>query len=332
MSRARRATDGASRATNTRPRLSVIVPVLNEEENVALLADGVRLALGEEITWELLFVDDCSQDGTVREVLACSAADPRVRVVPLARQFGQSTAMQAGFDHGRGEVFVSMDGDLQNDPADIPRLLAEIDRGYDLVAGYREKRKDVFVTRRLPSLIANRMIAWITGIPIRDNGCSLKAYRKELIDRLRLYSDMHRFIPALAAASAGARIAEIPVRHHARTRGKSKYGLSRVGRVLVDLLTVKTLRSLRRNPLTVFGGFGAVSAVVAVLFVTLAARLQGGPTGGPESSVVFTGVGMVFATLAIFFGMIGLVAQVAVSMNARHRPRRGAILHEVSLG
>jgi glycosyltransferase involved in cell wall biosynthesis len=315
-----------------RPRVSVVVPVLNEEENVALLVDAVRSALGDVTTWELVFVDDGSRDGTVREVLACSAVDQRVRLVPLARQSGQSTAMQAGFDHGRGDVFVSMDGDMQNDPADIPRLLAEIDKGYDLVAGYREKRKDVFVTRRLPSLIANRMIAWSTGIRIRDNGCSLKAYRRELLDRLRLYSDMHRFIPALAAGNAGARITEIPVRHHARIRGKSKYGLSRVGRVLIDLLTVKTLRSLRRNPLRMFGGLGVLSAAIAVLFLALAVRLQGGQAVGPESSVVFTGVSMVFTALSIFLGMLGLVAQVAVSVSAPRQPGRGAILHEVSLG
>lgn len=316
---------------NARPRLSVIVPVLNEEENVSLLVEAVRDALGDAVSWELLMVDDGSEDGTAREVLACSAVDPRVRLVPLARQGGQSTAMQAGFDQGRGDVFVSMDGDLQNDPRDIPRLLAEIDKGYDLVAGYREKRKDVFVTRRLPSLIANRLIAFSTGVRIRDNGCSLKAYRRELLDRVRLYSDMHRFIPALAAGTAGARITEIPVRHHPRTRGKSKYGLSRVGRVLVDLITVKTLRSLHRNPLRVFGGFGVLSATLGLLFLALAVPLQGGETVGPESSIVFTGASMVFITLALFLGMMGLVAQVAVSVNARLGSRRGALLHEVTL-
>jgi glycosyltransferase involved in cell wall biosynthesis len=238
--------------------------------------------------------------------------------------------MQAGFDHGRGDVFVTMDGDMQNDPADIPTLLSEIEKGYDLVAGYREKRKDVLVTRKVPSWIANRLIAWSTGVSIRDNGCSLKAYRRELLERVRLYSEMHRFIPALAAGTAGARIKEVPVRHHARTRGKSKYGLSRVGRVLVDLLTIKTIRSFRTNPLLMFGGFGAASAALALLFFALALRLQIGSASAYGSSVVFTGVSMVFTALSLFLVMLGLVAQVAVSVSAQRRSAPGAILHEVA--
>ena len=315
----------------SRPELTVVVPVLNEEENVAILAEAVRSALdASPWSWELVFVDDESQDGTVREVLACSARDPRVRLVALARRGGQSTAMQAGFDHGRGAVFVTMDGDMQNDPADIPALLAEIEKGYDLVAGYREKRKDVLVTRKFPSWIANRLIAWSTGVPIRDNGCSLKAYRRELLERVRLYSEMHRFIPALAAGTAGARIKEVPVRHHARVRGKSKYGLSRVGRVLVDLLTVKTIRSFRTNPLVMFGGLGMLSALLGLLFFTLVLRVQVGSASGYESSVVFTGVSMVFVALSLFLVMLGLVAQVAVSVSARQRSAPRAILHEVA--
>jgi glycosyltransferase involved in cell wall biosynthesis len=312
------------------PKISVVVPLHNEEENVAPLVQAVRASLDGKFSWELILVDDHSRDGTIREVLLASRMDPRVRLIPLARQGGQSTAMQAGFDHARGEVFVTMDGDLQNDPRDIPSLIIEIEKGYDLVAGYREKRKDLLVTRKVPSWIANRIIAWSTGVPIRDNGCSLKAYRRELLTRMRLYSDMHRFIPALAAGTAGARITEIPVRHHPRLHGTSKYGLGRVGRVLVDLMTVKMIRSFRGNPLLMFGGLAAVSATLGVMSLALALRVQMGADSTSEPSVVFTGVGTVFVAQSLFLVMLGLVAQVAVSVNARRKGPRGAILHEVA--
>jgi glycosyltransferase involved in cell wall biosynthesis len=230
------------------PAISIVVPVMNEERNVAPLVEAVRGALADHPEWELILVDDGSQDRT-REIAAGIARDDaRVRLVPLARNYGQSTAMQAGFDSARGDVVVTMDGDLQNDPRDIPLLLETLSQGYDLVAGYRIRRQDRFVTRKIPSWIANRIIRWITGVPIRDNGCSLKAYRRELLSRMRLYSEMHRFIPALAASTAGARITEVGVRHHARARGESKYGLSRIFSVLADLMAIKMIRSHRLRP------------------------------------------------------------------------------------
>ena len=235
------------------PRLSVVVPLFNEAESVARLIDAVRAALGHSSRWELVLVDDGSRDATASTAEACIAGDPRIRLLRLARNFGQTPAMQAGFDAARGEVIVTMDGDLQNDPLDIPLLVARLDEGYDLVAGYRLKRQDWLVTRKIPSRIANWMIRQATGVSIRDNGCSLKAFRRPVVERLHLYSDLHRFIPAVAAATAGARITEIPVRHHARQFGQSKYGLSRIGKVLTDLLVIMTIRSFRDRPLQLAG-------------------------------------------------------------------------------
>src|ERR1051325_5841376 len=187
------------------PAVSIVVPVLNEEPNVAPLVAGVRAAMGAGPAWELVFVDDGSSDGTAETVLSIAATDERIRLIPLAQNYGQTAALQAGFDHSRGKIVVSMDGALQNGPGDIPALVAKLGEGNDLVAGYRRGRQDAFLSRKLPSWVANRVLRWVSGIPIRDTGCSLKAYRRELIDRLAPYSDFHRFIPTLAAPTPGAR-------------------------------------------------------------------------------------------------------------------------------
>src|ERR1044071_826141 len=247
------------------PAVSIVVPVLDEEPNVALLVRSVREALPDGWAWELLFVDDGSRDGTAAAVLAEALADERIRLIPLARNYGQTAALQAGFDHARGKIVISMDGDLQNDPADIPALVAKLEEGYDLVAGYRTNRQDAWLSRKLPSWVANRVLRWFTRVPIRDTGCSLKAYRRELIDRLALYSDLHRFIPTVAAATAGARIVEMEVRHHARRHGRSKYGFSRVGKVLADLVTIRMIHSFRERPLLLFASGALVAALLGVL-------------------------------------------------------------------
>jgi glycosyltransferase involved in cell wall biosynthesis len=213
-----------------------------------------------------------------------------------------------------------MDGDLQNDPRDIPRLVEKLEEGYDLVAGYRERRQDKVITRKVPSWIANRIIRRITGVNIRDNGCSLKAYRSELLDRVHLYSDMHRFIPAVAAATAGARIAEIPVRHHARRFGASKYGLSRVGKVLADLLTIKMIRTFRERPLVLFAA-GAVGAVLlGLLFAAAAVVALGFFRPEKANALVLPGAALLWFGLAAYLLMLGLIAEVAV----RKFQRRGA--------
>jgi glycosyltransferase involved in cell wall biosynthesis len=254
-------------------------------------------------------VDDGSQDRTRDLIAELALADSRVRLVPLARNYGQSTAMQAGFDCARGDVVVTMDGDLQNDPRDIPLLLERLDEGYDLVAGFRIRRQDRFFTRKVPSWIANRIIRWITGVSIRDNGCSLKAYRRELLGGMRLYSEMHRFIPALAAATAGARITEVGVRHHARTRGESKYGLSRIFRVLADLMAIKMIRSFRLRPLALFATLAAGSALLGVAagIASLVAMFTFQPTDAV--SMVFPGISLLWFALAIFLLMLGLIGE-----------------------
>lgn len=298
------------------PELSVVVPLYNEEESVRPLVESLRDAL-EAHDWEVILVDDGSRDGTAAVAAAVAERDPRVRLLRLARNYGQTPAMQAGFDHARGRVVVSMDGDLQNDPRDIPMLVAKLDEGYDLVAGYRLKRQDKLLSRKLPSWIANRLIRSITGVSIRDNGCSLKAYRRELLQRLHLYSDMHRFIPAVAAATAGARIAELPVRHHARRYGTSKYGLSRIGKVLADLLVIKMIRSFRERPLAMFAG-GALLAVLAGIAFGLVGLLSFDSllerTVRPQvaGSLVIPGVVFLWLGLAVYLLMLGLIAEVVL--------------------
>ena len=311
------------------PGLSVVVPVLNEEENVPALVEAVRHALGTGDDWELLLVDDGSTDGTAECVRSWTLRDPRVRLVRLARRYGQSTAMQAGFDHALGRVIVTLDGDLQNDPADIPLLLEKLEEGYDLVTGYREHRQDPFMSRRLPSLVANRIIALITGVRVRDNGCSLKAYRRELLDRVRLYSDLHRFIPAVATGAAGARIAEIPVRHHPRTHGVSKYGLSRVGAVLVDLLTVKAIRSVRARPLELFGMAAVFAGAAGIAVLGLALHASRAWGRGYTDSMVLPGVAFTLLALAAFLAMGGLVVQVLMTAYHPVLQHRGPVVREV---
>lgn len=293
--------------------LSIVVPVFDEAANLCALVDAVRAAVSEIDRWELLLVDDGSTDGTRELAGDLSRGDPRIRLIALTRNFGQTAAMQAGFDAARGEVVVSMDGDLQNDPADIPRLIAKLDEGYDLVAGYRVGRQDSLITRKVPSWVANRLIARITHVHIRDNGCSLKAYRRDLLERVVLYSDMHRFIPAMAVATAGARVAEIPVRHHPRRAGTSKYGLSRIWKVLSDLLTIKMISSFRNQPLLMFGFAALITTGLGFLFVLLTiVSFPSGVREGMAFAFVFPSVVVVWMTLAVYLLLLGLIAEVAI--------------------
>lgn len=292
--------------------MSVVVPLYNEEQNVRPLVEAVRGALGDGWPWELILVDDGSTDGTADAAADLLPSRPELRLLRLARNYGQTVAMQAGFDHARGEVVVSMDGDLQNDPGDVPRLVEKIHEGYDLVAGYREGRKDRLLSRRLPSWIANRLIRGVTGVRIRDNGCSLKAYRGELVRGMQLYSDMHRFIPAVVAGTTGARIAEVPVRHHPRRAGRSKYGLSRVWKVLADLLTVVMIRWFRERPLVLFGWAGVVAGTIGVLFVGASLLSAATFTLEKARAVVFPGVALLWLGLAGYLLMLGVVAEVVV--------------------
>lgn len=311
------------------PALSVVVPMYNEEDSAGPLVEAVRSALGDAYAWELILVDDGSRDRTVERIQALVAADPRVRLVRLARNYGQTPAMQAGFDTARGDVVVTMDGDLQNDPRDIPAVLARLDEGYDLVAGYRERRQDVFLKRRLPSMIANWLIRQATGVPIRDNGCSLKAFRRPVVDQLHLYSDMHRFIPAVAAATAGARITEMPVRHHARRFGESKYGLSRIAKVLADLLVIIMIRSFRDRPLHLFAGVALVAFLLGILSVAASAIAMAYFTPVKATALVFPSVALVWFATAGYLLMLGLVAEAAVRRYGRRVAPVAALVQEV---
>ncbi|MBI2467596.1 MAG: glycosyltransferase family 2 protein [Candidatus Rokubacteria bacterium] len=236
--------------------ISVVVPVYNEEDNVGPLLDGVRDALeGLGRPYELIVVDDGSTDGTAARLRDAVTRLPALRVVRLRSNFGQSAALAAGFDLARGELVVTMDGDRQNDPADIPRLLDKLKEGYDVVSGWRRERQDPFWSRRLPSRVANGLISWITGVHLHDYGCGLKVYRREILRDIALYGEMHRFLPALGRW-VGATIGELPVGHWPRRSGVSKYGFGRTVRVLLDLLTVKFLMSYGTRPIQIFGLLG----------------------------------------------------------------------------
>lgn len=294
------------------PDLSIVVPAYNESANIQPLVESVCRAL-PDVNWELLLVDDGSTDDTRAKIAQEETADDRIRLIALARNYGQTAAMQAGFDHARGQVVVSMDADLQNDPTDIPRLLAKLDEGFDLVVGYRVARQDKLITRKVPSWIANRIIARLTGVRIRDNGCSLKAYRRDMLDRVVLYSDMHRFIPAMAVATAGARVAEIPVKHHARRAGESKYGLSRIWKVLSDLLAIKMISSFRSSPLVMFGFAALVASVIGIAFGLLTlVSMPGGFRGEMAYAFVFPSVVVVWLTLAFYLLLLGLIGEVII--------------------
>ncbi len=253
-----------------RPRISVIIPVFNELENVEELHARLSAVLQDEA--EFVFVDDGSTDGTHARLAELALLDPRMRVIRLRRNFGQTAALSAGIDHARGELIIPIDGDLQNDPRDIPRLLAKLDEGYDVVSGWRRHRQDP-LRRRLPSQVANRLISAISGVRLHDYGCSLKAYRRDVLEDVRLYGEMHRFVP-IYASWQGARVTEIPVDHHPRTRGRSKYGIERTLKVVLDLMVVKFLSSYSTKPIYVFGGFGMLSLTAAVLLFAVTLYLK----------------------------------------------------------
>lgn len=248
-----------------RPLLSIVVPIYNEEESVQPLYEAIRTACEQNgQSYEIVFADDGSQDRTFELLHTLHQQNPGVTVIRFRKNFGQTAAMAAGFRAARGQIIISMDGDLQNDPSDIPRLLAKIQEGFDVVCGWRKERKDKFLSRRFPSLIANWLIGKITGVAIHDNGCSLKAYRASIIKRVALYSELHRFIPAMATLS-GARIAELIVTHHPRKFGKSKYGISRAWRVFLDLFLVKMVTGFAARPALWFGILAIPGALLGTL-------------------------------------------------------------------
>jgi glycosyltransferase involved in cell wall biosynthesis len=245
--------------------ISIVIPLFNEIENIAELHAAISSVVSSMNKGaEIIYVDDGSIDGTYEELQKIVSADASVWVIRLRRNFGQAAAFSAGFDFARGDVIVTMDGDLQNDPADIPQLIEKIDQGYDIVSGWRVKRQDNFVTRRLPSMIANDLISRVTGVKLHDYGCSLKAYRQEVVKNIRLYGELHRFIPAIASWM-GILVAEVPVKHFPRKHGRSKYGLGRTLRVMLDLITVKFMLNYATRPLQMFGLAGMVSFLIGLV-------------------------------------------------------------------
>jgi len=244
------------------PKISVVIPLLNEADNLQELYSQLKAAL-EPIkkSYQIIFVDDGSIDSGFEILRQISLSDPSIQVIRFRRNFGQTAAMSAGFDHAEGEVIIPLDADLQNDPSDIGRLLEKLEEGYDIVSGWRAKRKDGFVLRRLPSILANWLIVTMTGVKLHDFGCTLKAYRREVIENINLYGELHRFIPVLGR-QIGAKITEIKVTHHPRTRGQSKYGISRTIRVILDLIMIKFLMSYATRPIQSFGLIGLLSFLV----------------------------------------------------------------------
>ncbi len=290
--------------------LSVVVPVYNESENLPLLYDAIVQALAPlPYSWEAILVDDGSRDDSFEVLVEMARCDPdHVRVIRLRRNFGQTAAIAAGIDHADGDVIVLMDADMQNDPADIPMMLAKLEEGYDVVNGWRIDRQDTFLTRKVPSAMANWLIATVTGVRLHDYGCTLKAMRSEVITGFRLYGEMHRFIPVYAN-SVGARMIEMPVHHHPRRFGKAKYGLERTVKVILDLFTVKFLSSYGSKPIYLFGGtgFGLMALGGATLLYLAVRRLAVGTS--VLASPLFTTALMVFV-LGFQSILMGLIAEM----------------------
>lgn len=307
--------------TDDQLEISVVVPLFNEEDNIEPLLIRLREALeplGKE--YEIILVDDGSTDGSFESLRRLHARDPRLKVVRLRRNFGQTAAFSAGFDQAEGRVIVTIDADLQNDPADIPLLLAKLEQGYDIVSGWRKGRQDPFLSRRFPSMVANFLISEVTGVKLHDYGCSLKAYRREVVKNVDLYGELHRFIPALASWM-GISLAEVPVTHHPRRYGKSKYGLSRTPRVILDLLTVRFLLSYSTRPIHIFGSLGILTSFLGAIilaylgFIRLVLQLS-----IADRPVLLLGI--LLFVVGVQFVTMGLLAELTIRTyhEARGKP------------
>jgi len=302
--------------------LSIVIPVYNEEESLPSLHQALHQALSKlPRGWEVIYVDDGSTDGSMEVLRQIAESDAEhSRVVALRRNFGQTAAIAAGIDHAQGDIITLMDADLQNDPSDIPMMLQKIDEGYDLVSGWRKNRQDTFITRTLPSRIANWLISTVTGVHLHDYGCTLKAYRREVLTEFRLYGEMHRFIPAFAS-SVGAKMIEVPVKHHSRKFGTTKYGLMRTFKVILDLFTVKFLLSYANKPIYLFGGIGIIMIAISAiaLFVLMIRRLW-------LQIPVLTSPIFQMSTMIMILGaqsiLMGLIAELLVRTyhESQHKP------------
>lgn len=289
-------------------KISIIIPLFNEQESVFPLYQSIIKVMNPSgLSYEVIFVDDGSDDETFERSKVLASNDKNLRVLKFRRNYGQTAAMVAGFDHAKGDILITMDGDMQNDPADIPYFIQKIQEGYDIVIGWRYKRHDNLITRKIPSKIANWMIGKITGVPIKDNGCSLKAYRSKIIKHIPLYSEMHRFLPAMSSI-VGIKIYETKVKHHPRKFGKSKYGLSRIYKVLLDVVSIKSIIAFSNRPLVMFGIPALFAAVLSFIFILLAGLRF--VAGAGESVVTLLGLSFLLGSLASFMTFVGILCEL----------------------
>ncbi len=311
------------------PELSIVVPVLNESPNIKHLYDELTttLVVGGR-SYEIIVIDDGSTDDTFEQLAALQSRDPHLRVIRFRRNFGQTAAFAAGFAFARGKMVVTADGDLQNDPADIKLMADKIEHGgFDIVCGWRKNRKDKMVTRRIPSMIANKLISWSTGVDLHDYGCSLKVFRAEVVKPLRLYGEMHRFLPAIAS-QIGVSIAELPVNHRARRAGTSKYGLSRTIRVVLDLVTVKFLLSYSTRPLQIFGLMGLIAGGLGALITAYLAYIRLFTSQGiADRPLLLLGVMLVFIGVQLL--TFGLLAEVMARTYYESQDKPTYVIREV---
>lgn len=305
--------------------ISVTVPIFNEEKNLPVLHEKIRTALSKlGKPWELVLINDGSTDGSTEILNRIAGLDAHVKVIHFKRNFGQTAAMMAGFDFAQGDIIIPMDGDLQNDPEDIPALLAKLDEGYDVCSGWRKNRQDNAIKRNLPSWLANKLISLISGVHLHDYGCSLKAYRKDVIKGVRLYGEMHRFIP-IYASWHGARVAEIPVAHYPRLHGSSKYGLERILKVVLDLFVVKFLDKYAQKPMYIFGGFGFLSLLISLVSGISAIYLK--VVDG--KSFVQTPLPLLFVMTAITGVMLILMGLLAELLTRTYHESQGKSVYLV---
>jgi glycosyltransferase involved in cell wall biosynthesis len=303
----------------------VIIPVYNEAGNIELLYDKLIVALTEVgLLWEVIFIDDGSRDQSFHDLEVIAAQDDRIKVIRFVRNFGQTAALAAGIDHAVGRIIIPMDADLQNDPADIKLLLAKMDEGFDVVSGWRKERHDALLSRLIPSWIANKIISSISGVRLHDYGCSLKAYRKEVIKNVRLYGEMHRFVP-IYATWQGARVAEIPVSHYARQIGQSKYGISRTFKVVLDLITVKFMSTYFTKPIYVFGAAGMVSMAISMgAFIWMVILKYWFDTTFIETPLPV--LSAMFFMLGVQFVLMGLMAEILMRTYHESQGKRTYIV------
>jgi len=316
-----------SNMDSNNPKISIVVPLLNEQDNIGPLYEQITQSLTDKYDYETIFVDDGSSDNSFNILSELQKADNRVRVIRFRKNFGQTPALAAGFAHARGDIVVAIDADLQNDPADIPAMVEKLDEGFDVVSGWRKKRHDNAITRLIPSKIANWLIAKITRVKLHDFGCTLKAYRREVLAETKLYGEMHRFIPALASWN-GASICEMVVNHRPRTAGAAKYGLNRTFKVVLDLITVKFLGSFSTKPIYIFGGLGVISGIASVVtgLIVIYQKIADDFSMNRNPLLVLTAM---LVTATIQFILMGLLAELLVRTYHESQNRPTYVIKEI---